>query len=670
MEVGGRVVPLRAGAVHYWRLDPRDWRRCLEAVRGMGLHLVDLYVPWSVHEIGPGELDFGRRDERRDVAAFLRLAAELDLFAIVRPGPHVNAELTDFGLPARVLWDPACQARSAQGNPVVLPMLPRAFPVPSYASRAFLAEVARYFAALGPVLAPLCYPEGPIVLVQIDNEGAMYFRDGAYDQDYHPDAMADYRAFLQERYGSAAALPAAYARRATGTGRAAGRPPDFADIWPPVRCDAARSDEVVVHLDWAEAQERLLADALGRFGAALEQGGLVGLPTTHNLPPGEHATALCAARVSEAVSLVGLDYYGRASAPTRAAVARRTSELAIHCAGRGLPPFACEMGAGHAPYFPPLAESDSAFVLLVALAYGLRGFNAYMAVERDRWLGAPVDRRGRPRPFAAFWRKLGEAWDRVGLHLLRRRAPVRLVVPRTERRLARVLHAFGPATPALFALAGQGPAEACGEDDLGLGYPLAIEAHEFAERLEQALDARGIPFALVDGDDAQAPLGDASWIVCATSGALGPELRKRLAAARRAGARVTIGPRPARFDAAMQPWGEGRADPLQGVGVELLATTEPALLAAAIDRAVAELGLPRVRCEPEGIFATALEDDAGAARVLFAINPGPDARVARVFVEPAPRQAQDLITDEALTCAGGAIELALAARSVRMLAVG
>ena len=68
-----------------------------------------------------------------------------------------------------------------------------AFPVPSYASDAFHDETALWFEAVGRVLSPLQYPKGPIVMWQIDNEGALYFRDGAYDQDYHPDAIAFHR---------------------------------------------------------------------------------------------------------------------------------------------------------------------------------------------------------------------------------------------------------------------------------------------------------------------------------------------------------------------------------------------------------------------------------------------------------------------------------------------
>jgi beta-galactosidase len=211
--VGETPVPLIAGSVHYWRLDPKDWRACLEATRALGVRLIDVYIPWNVHEIAPGKLELGQGDPQRDVGAFIRLAHELGLYVIARPGPHINAELTYFGIPERIIWDVSCQARTPKGNPVMLPMLPVAFPVPSYASEAFFDETARYFQLLAPALRPLLYPDGPIVMVQIDNEGALYFRDGAYDQDYHPDAIRLYRSFLREKYRTIDALHATYAKR-------------------------------------------------------------------------------------------------------------------------------------------------------------------------------------------------------------------------------------------------------------------------------------------------------------------------------------------------------------------------------------------------------------------------------------------------------------------------
>ncbi len=713
LRVGDETVPLLAGSVHYWRLEPRDWRACLEATKALGLRLIDVYVPWAVHEVAPGKLELGQTDPRRDVAAFLRLIHDLGLYAIVRPGPHINAELTYFGVPERVVWDPSCQARSPSGNPVMLPMLPVSFPVPSYASEAFLDEVTRYFQALGPVLAPLRWPDGPIVLVQIDNEGALYFRDGAYDQDYHPDAVVAYRAFLRERYKSLDALRAAYGKKpkeaapvasvaeATPDGAGAasevateaapaheGASPDaiaapaeadpadeglrFTTIEPPRHFDATTIEDLARHLDWAEFHEHLLGAALERYAKALAQSGLSGLPTTHNLPMGQETTPLNAARLTRAVDLAGLDYYYAAGAKARATSARRTTELAVRSEGHGVPAFGCEMGAGYPPFFPPLDERDSAFSVLAALAYGLRGYNVYMAVERDRWIGAPIDRHGRARPFATFWRKLAAAIDRTRFHELVRRVPVRLLTPRSERRLARVMHAFGPLTGAVFSVFGASARERCIEDDLGLGYPLAIEADGLVTAFEQSLEARGVPFAHIGGEDRDVSLAGASWIVCATAGGLKPELATSLGEAARAGAVVTIGPREPVFDGAFRPLAAPLPPELfrpRPSTVPAFVQGDPASVDEAVARAIEELALPTFACDPDGVFATVHEDRGGTPRVLFVLNPGDADVMARVATVGCPGRAVDLLDGTTTEAVRGAFEVRVPRKTVRMMAI-
>lgn len=695
LEIGGQVVPLLAAAIHYFRLDPEDWFSCLSAAKDMGARLVDVYIPWQVHETSPGAFDFGESDPRRDVAGFLRMAGELGLHAIARPGPHINAEMTYFGIPERVIWDSRCQARSPRHQPVILPMLPLAFPVPSYASDAFFDEAASYFHALGPVLSPLLYPDGPVVLVQVDNEGAFYFRDGLYDQDYHADAVQLYRAYLRDKYKTVQALPAAYSKmlaRSEGSpasgapGGAADAPGSpapgpgggegaaelrFTSLEPPVRFDATSLDEVVVHLDWAEAQEAILTGAFRRFRGALEDAGISGLPTMHNLPPGDEATPLSPGVVSRAVDLVGLDYYYQAGAAARSIIARRTGELAAHCEMKGVPPYACEMGAGFPPFFPPLDERDSEFTILTALAFGLRGMNLYMAVERDRWIGAPIDRRGRPRRFAAFFRHLFSALEGVAFHTLRRRLPVRVVIPRSERRLQRALHAFGPFPGTVFAIANAGARERCIEDDLGSGAPLGIEVDTFVRAFEQALDARGVPFAVVEALGDEAPLSGAEWVVCATSGGLSPALFDRLAAAQGEGAVITFGPRRPSLDDSLRPWPaplpwealrEASGD------VPLFIDSAPATVDSAVAKAIEALGLPTFACEPLGLFATVHEDEGGRPRVLFLINPTDSDVVARVSVPGAVlHEARDLLGDETIPLSGGAVEARLPPKTVRML---
>lgn len=655
LDLGSERLPLHAASVHYWRLERRAWRPCLEAVRALGFRIVDLYIPWSVHERGPGQLDLGEHDERLDVEAFLGLIGELGMKAIVRPGPHINAELTYFGIPERIIWAPECQARSPRGNPVVLPMLPMAFPVPSYASEAFHREVAGYFQKLGPRLAPLLHPRGPIVMVQIDNEGALYFRDGAYDQDYHPDAIALYRRFLAEKYGDEAAC--GY----VGEGKT------FSQIEPPRGFDAQHADELPRHLDWVEFHEHLLAWSMKRLRGELEAAGVAGVPFSHNLPPGQEATPLNPAKLRSSVDLVGLDYYHKADPLQRRIIARRTTELVVRSDGLGAPPYAAEMGAGFPPFFPPLGVGDSEFTLLCALAYGLRGFNLYMAVGRDRWVGGPLNSQGKRRPGAVFYEKLLGALDRLRFPSLRRAAPVRLVTPRSLRRLTRVMHAFGPATGAFFSVVGAGARERCFEAELGLGGPVALEGDSFLQAFEQALEGRGVPFAHAGGEDSDVALDGARWVVCATTGGLKPALLDRLRQMAARGVRVSIGPRAPSRDGAMRPLQQ----PPTLDGIELIAPASgPWLSPSEADRlvghAIDALGLPTHACDPDGIFACIHEDSGGAPRAVFVINPGGDDTVARVGV-PGAKRAFDAFDDRPIEAPHGAFELRMRPRSVRLL---
>ncbi len=671
---GEEILPLYAGSMHYWRHHPSTWGRALDAMRDMGLLLVDTYVPWGVHEREPGVFDFGTKEARLDVARFLRMAHERGLRAVLRPGPHINAELTYFGLPERVVWDRACQARTPRDNPVMLPIVPVAFPVPSYASRAFHAEVERWFARVAQELGPLRWPEGPIVLVQIDNEGALYFRDGAYDQDYHPDAIALFRRFLRAKYHAPRDLQAAWGEDDVS----------FTNVKPPVRFEAEVADDLVRHMDWMEFHEHLLASAMQQMARTLAECGLDGLPTMHNFPLAEAVTPLNAGRIE--LDLIGLDYYHRATPQEHMTILRRTSELASRCAGLGAPAYGAEVGAGFPPFFSPLQEYDSLYTLMTALAYGLRGYNLYMAVERDRWVGAPIDPNGRARPFAERYRVLQRALEQSKFHTLTRRAPVRLVVPRALRRLARATHAFGPLTPAMFHVIGAGFRESCLEDDFGLGGNApTIVGEAYLRAFERALSARGVPFAYAGGETFDVSTRDARWLICATAGGVKRELWEGLAHAAAGGAKVTVGPRVPYRDGSLR-----RLDaPYERGLIELEPLEEMAHADALVAKRIEELGLPTYPHAPDDIFVSVHEDAEGKPKVAFFMNPTAQAVSARVAL-PGVTALVDLLHDATwqappsspqlgrassrslsprISRSAGGFDLTVPPRTVRMMAI-
>jgi beta-galactosidase len=496
------------------------------------------------------------------------------------------------------------------------------------------------------------------VLVQVDNEGALYFRDGVYDQDWHADALAIYREFLQQKYGSIERVRELYDEPLES----------FETVEPPRRFTATTPVELLHHVDWAQAQEIVVTKALRRWREELESAGFSGLPFTHNLPLGENATPLDPAELGTAVELLGLDYYHVASAESVAAIARRTGELSLRAAARGYTAFSSELGAGFPPFFPPLAERDNSLTALTALAYGLRGYNVYMAVERDRWIGAPIDQHGRARPSSAFWRKLALAIERTKFAELERKIDVAIVVPRHLRRLFRALHAFGPLSSAWFEIAGGGAVDACVEDEFGLGAPRAVHSAAFVRDLEQRLDALAIPYALCGCDVFEQALSSARWVVVASSGSMEPDLVRRVMQGRRADVAVSFGPYLPERDTSFRPLAEPLARASGEEPIPLLLPSDEDGLTRALARVRAVLDLQQLVIDPPRARLTLHRDRAGIPRVAFVINPEDAPINARIEI-PELRSAQDLLDETRFHATRNTLEVVVEPLSVRMLAL-
>lgn len=98
LKVDGERVFLWTGEFHYFRLPSPDlWRDVLEKMKAAGFNGVSLYFNWSYHSPKPGVYDF---TGVRDVDRLLRMVEEAGLYAVVRPGPYINAEVSGGGFPA------------------------------------------------------------------------------------------------------------------------------------------------------------------------------------------------------------------------------------------------------------------------------------------------------------------------------------------------------------------------------------------------------------------------------------------------------------------------------------------------------------------------------------------------------------------------------------------
>ena len=530
-----RELPLLSGAMHFFRL-PRDhWGRALDAFAALDLPLVDSYVPWAVHERSAGSFDFDRGgDGHTDLGGFLDACRERGLHVILRPGPHINAELTGFGFPQRILRDPRCQAIGALGNPVVLPVPPRFFSVPSYASERFLEQADAWLAAFARFVTPYQWPAGPVVAVQVDNELSLFFRAAAYDQDYHPDAIGLYRDFLARRYEGR--LPAGYR----------GAEPSALD--PPRRFDAERPEELVPHLDWVAFKEELLLGALRRLGGTLRAAGLTDVLLTHNFIGVGGADCCTIAEVEREVDLAGLDLY----LPRRDyRAARRAAQLA--CGSTRLPTLT-EIGWGGWPWWLPQAAEDQLSTVVTTLMHGVKGFNLYMTVERDRWYGAPIGPDGEPREerYEAT-RSLIAAVRSTELAKLRRRVDVGLLLVRDYHRLSLCTSLLDPLPPLPLALLGVGPNEWASDDSCGLSEAIQRAHQRVLDQLAEQLDELAIPYHLVDSEVEAALLCRYRLLIVPMFDFVDPALLSRLATFVGDGGRLLLVPRRPQLDRTLRP---------------------------------------------------------------------------------------------------------------------
>jgi len=148
--INGKKVFLYSGEIHYFRINPQEWRRRLLLAGQAGLNTVSTYIPWNFYE--PEKGNFLDWKGQRDLRGFVQLCGQMGFWVILRPGPFIHAEWRHGGLPDWLL---------AEGITVV-----NRANQPSY-----LAAVRRWFEAVFSQVRDLQITHGgPIILVQVDNE--------------------------------------------------------------------------------------------------------------------------------------------------------------------------------------------------------------------------------------------------------------------------------------------------------------------------------------------------------------------------------------------------------------------------------------------------------------------------------------------------------------------
>jgi hypothetical protein len=147
--VDGRRLVLWSGEMHPFRLpSPSLWRDVLQKMRAHGHNAVSVRVSWNYHSPAPGQYDF---TGIRDLNLFLGMATETGLYVILRPGPHIGADVDGGGFPG---WLATTQGTARTADP------------------AYLAHVDDWLTHVNAIAATHQFTRGggTVLLYQIENE--------------------------------------------------------------------------------------------------------------------------------------------------------------------------------------------------------------------------------------------------------------------------------------------------------------------------------------------------------------------------------------------------------------------------------------------------------------------------------------------------------------------
>ncbi len=604
----GTTIPLYCGEFHYWHHSQESWGPTLDSLRELGLRVITTCVPWSEHEKTKREYNFSGD---LDLGAFLDAVKQAGLYAIVRLGPAVGAELTCAGLPQHLVSQPEIAARSCRSTPIQSPFPPTFFPLPSFASEKFQNEVSRWFTVVGKVIAPRLMGEGAVLAVSVD-PGEDFQRLGAYESDYHPDALAWWH--------------------------------DFSDGKLPPR--SLSENGMADSLQWMHFKEEYCCKSLVWLRQAAESAGM--RPCCSRMAASGPAETMLvkAQNAVDGVVSIGFDEI--------ASTYERVRERSIYLRSSTSLPWADPLPIGGAFYKPVRSERQERNILLGALAGGVVGFTLQMAVSRPRWQGGMLDSGARKLEPTLWLKSLLSGLNRLQFHTLKQSSPsIAIVVSRTEMRVAKAsaaVDALPSVVSDLMQLGPTGHAE-LSTDTNARNYPKWVRA------VQKALELSQLPYQLVDEECLHLLGPSTKAVIFPTLQRVNGGTWAALHALAAAGIRIVIGPEMPSEDEFGLSLGRDCPAP-RGVGVlahESLSDIEGLsedLLGLAGD-------LDDLWIAPGNqVHCSLFENDAGEAKALLVGNPEVEAQEVMVNV-PVDVALEDVLTGERFPSVDGVASFSL-----------
>ena len=195
--IGGKPVFLLAAEMHYYEIMAEKWQSHIETLKSSGFNAISIFIPWTFHEMEEGKIDF--HTPQKNVTQLFEICKAHEMYILVRPGPR-NTHQGELGyLPEWLFTNyPEIIDLDVNGNQAVFSAQKK--PIVSALHPLYLEKVRVWYEISGEYIREHQYPQGNIILYQIDDEFTYDVKSQYFSFGFHPIYYEFYHNFLKKKY--------------------------------------------------------------------------------------------------------------------------------------------------------------------------------------------------------------------------------------------------------------------------------------------------------------------------------------------------------------------------------------------------------------------------------------------------------------------------------------
>ncbi len=256
--LGGKPLFLLSAEMHYYTLESSKWQEYILSIKENGFNAISIYIPWAFHEGEEGKIDFD--SPQKNIYQIFDMCKKLGIFVLIRPGPRTTlSNEIDYFPPWLLSNYPEILDVDVNGNTSVFE--PKGQKIITQLHPIYLAKVKLWYENVSTCVIPHQFPEGNIILWQIDDEFTFNVKDQNFAMGYHPIYLMMLQDFLKKKYLIIQALNEIYGEHYL----------TFEEIKPPIppknikinaseKLERSVPFEVLPYLDWLEFKEWIISE--------------------------------------------------------------------------------------------------------------------------------------------------------------------------------------------------------------------------------------------------------------------------------------------------------------------------------------------------------------------------------------------------------------------------